>query len=106
MSDEYGPPTEEDSMWFHEHVRAAEYPKVKRGDKPMEGQMTLREAVAEDLHLSTDEMDNLLHRLSHEKPSSSRLMTDKLDAYEERLDADEQRARDDERDQFRTDRPE
>lgn len=39
--DGYGPPTREDDWWFHEHVRAAGYPKVKRGDKPMVGQMVL-----------------------------------------------------------------
>lgn len=39
--DEAGPPTPEDDMWFHEHVRAAGYPKVKRDPKPMPGQMPL-----------------------------------------------------------------
>lgn len=77
--DEYGPPTLEDEMWFHEHVRAAEYPKVRRGDKPMEGQTTIHEFVE-------------AHWQEHQREV-------------ERMDADEQRAREDERDQFR-DRPE
>lgn len=43
--DEVGPPTQEDDWWHHEHVRAAGYPKVQRGDKPMEGQMVIPTTV-------------------------------------------------------------
>lgn len=39
--DEAGPPTQEDDWWHHEHVRAAGYPKVKKGDRPLAGQMTI-----------------------------------------------------------------
>lgn len=44
-SDESGPPTLEDEMWFHLHVRAADYPKVNRDPEPMEGQTSLFTAL-------------------------------------------------------------
>lgn len=105
IDDEYGPPTLEDDLWFHEHVRAAEYPKVKRGDKPMEGQRTLMDALEDERRLA---------HVSHEEMSVLDALSDPWGADDwtdvkrelERLDADEQRAREDEAQQFRDHRPE
>jgi hypothetical protein len=41
VDDGVGPPTPMDDMWFHEHVRAAGYPRVKRDPEPMNGQVAL-----------------------------------------------------------------
>lgn len=61
MSDEYGPPTLEDDMWFHEHVRAAGYPKVKRDPAQLEGQELLplfeRRIITTPLDMSQAEYD-------------------------------------------------
>lgn len=79
MSDEYGPPTLEDDAWFTQYVASLDYPKVKRDPKPMQGQRTLMDALEDE-----------------------RMVARAL----EREARDEQRAREDEAEQFRTHRPE
>lgn len=45
QGDEYGPPTELEDAWFTQTVASLDYPKVKRDPKPMNGQMSLTDAL-------------------------------------------------------------
>lgn len=84
MCEETGPPTLEDDAWYTHAVVSLDYPKVKRGDKPMEGQMTFKVATI----------------------STGWIKDDVIGRELERVEADEQRGREDEAQQFRDHRPE
>lgn len=112
MSDEYGPPTLEDDAWYTHAVVSLDYPKVKRGDKPMEGQESLpwSDPIG-DIQAAIRRAEEKYERDWNCPPRSALDMSSaeaerRMGLELEREDADEQRAREDEHDQFRTGRPE